>query len=241
MWSVFLIEEPSAHKILEPCEVTLWLLLSNIPISEYSYLCRVGVCWCCAAGQPQQEEKWNKRSDLTFQCRVMNLWVQMRYFCYRLEARYLSVPKWTNCPWKSIRCLQDVNITWKVSCGLSPADRRRRWWHSILWLCNLGIPCAVPQNKSASGAGAGMVGEVRSRVAVCAWQGVVLFHAAGFLVFWPQVCVIPGLVCRYCKCPTLLLPCCFGMRAVHSKLHLYLRLKGEILRHDNWQRRVDAF
>lgn len=44
MWSVFLIEEPSAHKILEPCEVTLWLLLSNIPISEYSYLCRVGVC-----------------------------------------------------------------------------------------------------------------------------------------------------------------------------------------------------
>lgn len=53
----------------------------------------------------------------------------------------------------------------------------------MLWLCNLGIPCAIPRNKSSSGAGAGMVGEVRSRVAVCAWQGVVFFHAAGFLVF----------------------------------------------------------
>lgn len=68
MWSVFLIEEPSAHKILEPCEVTLWLLLSNIPISEYSYLCRVGVCWCCAAGQSQQEEKWNEKwPDISMQ------------------------------------------------------------------------------------------------------------------------------------------------------------------------------
>lgn len=78
-----------------------------------------------------------------------------------------------------------MNITGDVPCRLSPAGEGKHWCHSTWWPCNWGILHVVlladfPKRKALSGAAAGMLGEVRSRVIVCAWQGAAFFHATGF-------------------------------------------------------------